>query len=68
MPEEICPVACPVCSESQNTLPGDFDPAIEPFGPVHCMVCGHAFTKADYMNGLAERRTQLKAMHGPTPK
>ena len=68
VPEELCPVACPVCSESQNTLPGDFDPNTEPFGPVHCMVCGHAFSRTNYMTGLTERRKQLKAMRGPASK
>lgn len=64
--EQPCPVRCPVCGESQNTLPGKFDPHAEPFGPVHCMVCGHAFTRAEYLSGLELRRRQLDAMRGPT--
>ena len=65
MIQDLCPVACPVCDESQNTLPGDFDPEAEPFGPVHCMVCGHAFSKSEYLGGLDKRRRRLDAMSGP---
>lgn len=37
MVREIVPVTCPACGESQNILPGGFDPDVEPFGPVFCM-------------------------------
>ncbi len=65
LPDEICPVTCPVCGENQNTLPGDFDPQAEPFGPVHCMVCGHAFEQAEYLRGLETRRRELDSLSGP---
>jgi hypothetical protein len=63
--EPLCPVACPVCGESQNTLPGGFDPERLPFGPVHCMVCGHQFTASEYRVGLESRRRKLESMTGP---
>ncbi len=65
MNEPPCPVACPVCGESQNTLPGDFDPDREPFGSVHCMICGHQFTAVEYRAGLDARRRELTEMTGP---
>ena len=68
MLDELCPVPCPVCHESQNALPGHFNPNTEPFGPVHCMVCGHAFSRAEYLAGLAERRKELESMSGPRKK
>ena len=68
MNEPLCPVRCPVCGESQNTLPGNFDPDAEPFGPVHCMVCGHVFSRAEYMGGLEQSRRELETLNGPTPE
>ena len=49
------PVPCPNCGEAQNVMSGNFDPEAEPFGPVTCMVCGHEFTKDEYMAGLKAR-------------
>ena len=64
--ESLCPVACPVCGESQNTLPGAFDPDRQPFGPVHCMVCGHQFSAHEYQSGLEIRRRKLASLAGVT--
>ncbi len=47
------PARCPDCGERQNVAVGEFDPNREPFGPVHCMVCGHAFTREQFRAGLA---------------
>ena len=47
-PTTITPVPCPDCGEAQNVTPGGFDPEVEPFGPVTCMVCGHEFTRDEY--------------------
>jgi hypothetical protein len=49
--KEIVPVPCPVCGQRQNRAPGPFDPDREPFGPVFCMACGHAFTRDEYHAG-----------------
>lgn len=46
--KDIVPVACPGCGERQNRTPGPFDPDREPFGPVFCMACGHAFSREQY--------------------
>ena len=48
------PSRCPDCGERQNVAVGEFDPNREPFGPLHCMVCGHAFTRGEFLAGLAE--------------
>ncbi len=53
MTEHILPVSCPHCGEAQNVTPGGFDPGAEPFGPVKCMVCGRAFSREEYLAGLA---------------
>lgn len=53
MTRTLYPVFCPRCDEAQNTLPGKFDPDREPFGPVGCMVCGHEFSREEYLAGLA---------------
>lgn len=37
-------------------MPGGFDPAAEPFGPVLCMVCGHEFTREEYLAALEQSR------------
>ncbi len=47
------PARCPDCGERQNAAVGEFDPDREPFGPVHCMVCGHVFTRGEFRAGLA---------------
>ena len=65
MVRELVPVACPACGELQNILPGGFDPDKEPFGPVVCMVCRRPFSRAEYMNGLAERLQELQVLSGP---
>jgi hypothetical protein len=44
-----------MCGEAQNVIPGGFMPEAESFGPVTCMVCGHEFTKDEYMTGLKAR-------------
>ena len=55
------PARCPNCGERQNVALGEFEPAREPFGPVHCMVCGHAFSRREFRDGLppAGRRSVL---------
>ncbi|MEK9673200.1 MAG: hypothetical protein VW268_11970 [Rhodospirillaceae bacterium] len=55
MTRDLYPVACPRCREAQNTTAGKFDPDAEPFGPVTCMVCGHDFTREQYLSGLADQ-------------
>ena len=65
MTHEIVPVMCPECGESQNVLPGDFNPDNEPFGPVSCMVCQRAFSKLEYLSGLKKKLTYLHALEGP---
>lgn len=52
MPIKLVPVSCPRCGEAQNKFAGGFDPLREPFGPVECMVCGHAFSREEYFAGL----------------
>lgn len=49
---EMGPARCPDCGERQNVAVGEFDPKREPFGPVHCMVCGHLFTRKEFGAGL----------------
>jgi hypothetical protein len=49
------PVPCPNCAEARNVTPGGFEPAAEPFGPVTCMVCGHEFTREEYLAGHEAR-------------
>lgn len=65
MPETIYPVACPICGECQNILPGGFQPQAEPFGKVSCMVCNHQFSRLEYLAGLARRRQELLTLTGP---
>ena len=55
MTPAITPVPCPECGEAQNATPGGFTPEAEPFGPVTCVVCGHQFTKDEYLAGLKAR-------------
>lgn len=56
MPRTLFPVKCPRCGEAQNTMPGNtphgFDPDVEPFGPVACVVCGRQFSRDEYLSGL----------------
>ena len=54
------PVPCPNCGEAQNVIPGNFDPEAEPFGPVTCMVCGHDFSKDEYMTGREARQAEME--------
>ncbi len=62
---KLVPIPCPQCGESQNKSTGGFDPLQEPFGPIECMVCGHAFTREEYFAGLRAKipnfDEQLKA-------
>jgi hypothetical protein len=55
------PARCPNCGERQNVAMGEFEPERQPFGPVHCMVCGHAFSRQEFRDGLppAGRRSVL---------
>ena len=53
MARPLYPVSCPRCGEAQNAMPGGFDPDRVPFGPVTCMVCGHDFTRDDYLDALS---------------
>ena len=68
MAREIVPVMCPACGESQNILPGDFNPDKEPFGPVSCMVCQRPFTQPEYLSGLDQNLNYLKTLKGPMPE
>jgi hypothetical protein len=52
MPIKLVPIPCSNCGESQNKSTGGFDPFQEPFGPIECMVCGHAFSREEYFHGL----------------
>ncbi len=63
--DQIYPVACPICGECQNILPGGFEPFSEPFGKVNCMVCNHQFSKIEYLAGLDARARALAALPGP---
>ena len=65
MVREIVPVTCPACGESQNILPGGFDPDVEPFGPVFCMVCQREFGQSEYLTGLEQRLIFLNSLTGP---
>ncbi len=61
MAKSLYPVPCPQCDEAQNVLPGGFDPNAAPFGPVTCMVCGHAFSADEYRRGLAAIEAKRRA-------
>ena len=63
---EIVPVICPRCGESQNLLPGQFNPDATPFGPVSCMICQRPFTQAEYYIGLEKQLSYLKTLTGPS--
>ncbi len=65
MSDQIYPVACPICGESQNILPGGFEPYAEPFGDVNCMVCNHQFSRHEYLSGLDARARALASLTGP---
>ena len=60
MSDAVLPVACPRCGERQNRAPGGFDPYREPFGPVYCMACGHAFTADEYRGGLVQSLREIR--------
>jgi hypothetical protein len=61
----IYAVKCQICGESQNTVPGGFDPRAEPFGPVTCMVCNNQFSQTDYLAGLDAKASSYMARTGP---
>ncbi len=63
--DAIYPVPCPICGESQNILPGGFEPHVEPFGKVNCMICNHQFSKSEYRAGLDARARALAMLTGP---
>ena len=68
MLDHIYPVTCHICGESQNTIPGEFDPQADPFGPVSCMVCNHQFSQSDYLKGLEAKARFYGALTGPVPE
>ncbi|MEQ8194943.1 MAG: hypothetical protein RIB59_10685 [Rhodospirillales bacterium] len=57
---KLVPVSCPRCGEAQNKSAGGFDPHKAPFGPVECMVCGHAFSREEYFAGLQAKTPDLE--------
>ena len=59
---QIPPVRCPQCAQRQNRFASAFDPTDDGFGPIDCMVCGHAFEREEYLSLLAEAR-----LHTPPP-
>ena len=67
MTRSLVPVPCPVCAEKQNHTPGDFDPDHEPFGPVGCMVCGHQFTRGEYLSAPQEAVRELEERRRSKP-
>ncbi len=67
MLNELIPVKCPNCGEAQNTMPDGFDPRLDPFGPVDCMVCGHHFSRDEYLKGLELRRLEMEMWAPPLP-
>lgn len=54
-PDDLVPVPCPDCGQAQNSLPGDFSLESRHFGPVTCVVCGHAFSREEYLMGRERR-------------
>ena len=54
-PDDLVPVPCPACSQAQNSLPGNFSLDATSFGPVICVVCGHEFSREEYLQGRAQR-------------
>jgi len=65
MANDLLPVACPQCGECQNTMDGGLDADGLPAGPVACMVCGHEFSRDEYLQGLAARRQAFAGLPGP---
>lgn len=61
----VVPVACPRCGQRQNRTPGGFDPNREPFGPVQCMACGHAFSRDEYHRAWDESLQQQSRAVSP---
>ena len=60
----IPPVPCPVCNESQNSFAGAFDPDQDPFIQVTCMVCGHVFEKDEFLSLVEQvRATSSVGIH-----
>jgi len=66
--DKVFPVACPICGECQNILPGGFKPHAEPFGKVNCMVCNHQFSGTEYRLGLDARARAFATLSGPVPE
>lgn len=60
MARDLYPVPCPQCGEAQNVMPGGFDPDRAPFGPVTCMVCGHDFSRVDYLDALSREAARRR--------
>jgi hypothetical protein len=54
-PDDLVPVPCPACGQAQNSLPGDFSLDAASFGPVICVVCGHEFSREEYVQGRRQR-------------
>ena len=65
VPNNLLPVTCPVCGESQNTMVGGFDPNGLPVGTVNCMVCRYAFERDTYIRALEIRRQEFESLIGP---
>lgn len=55
LPADTVPVPCPRCGQAQNGLPGEFSLQAPAFGPVTCVVCGHAFSRQEYLDGRERR-------------
>ena len=66
MKKKLLPVSCPVCGENQNSIPGEFNPDDEPFGPVTCVVCDHQFSREEYLARLEVRRQAFTRLTGPS--
>ena len=66
MADNLLPVACPDCGECQNTMDGGFNADGLPAGAVNCMVCGHKFSRQEYLQGLETRRRSFAQLSGPS--
>jgi len=64
-PNNLYPVTCGVCGESQNTMNGGFGTDGLPAQDVNCMVCGHTFGREEYLSGLEVRRQEFARLSGP---
>ena len=65
VPNNLLPVTCLVCGESQNTMVGGFDANGLPAGKVNCMVCRHEFQPDAYIRALELRRQEFARLTGP---